>query len=262
MINVITWNVNSINVRKEQLLSLLSNHKPDVVLLQETKCEDHKFPHEEIEDLGYNIKTHGQKTFNGVAILSLFPIDESTTHLENNPLPEHARYIEAVLSLPNSAIRVASVYVPNGEDMDSLKLQQKFDFYDALYKHAQNLLKFEEKLFIGGDFNVAPEEIDSYNPVATENSILFHISVRKKFRELLNLGLKSAYRTLYPNESQFTWWDYRQGSWQRNKGMMIDHILLSPEALDCLAESEVLDSFRANTKPSDHAPVSCSIKHE
>jgi exodeoxyribonuclease III len=256
---IATWNVNSINMRKSQLITWLKQNKPEVLLLQEIKCEDKNFPKEEVEELGYNLAIHGQKGFNGVAILSLFPIDEFIIKLPGNPLPEQARYIEAVISIPQTAIRVASVYVPNGEDLDSPKFKHKLEFLDALKEHCENLLRLEEKIIIGGDFNIAPEEIDSYNADATQDSILCHLSVRKKFRSLINLGFYNAFRVTNPKDQEFSWWDYRRGAWQRNRGMLIDHILLSPEAVDILKTTEIHDKMRGLEKPSDHVPVVCEF---
>lgn len=242
------------------LLEWLKAHKPHVVLLQEIKCETDKFPKEPIEELGYNLAVHGQKGFNGVAILSLFPIDDFITALPHSPLADHARYIEAIISVPKSAVRVASVYVPNGENLDSPKYAQKLQFFDALNAHCSELLQRDEHIVIGGDFNVAPEDIDTFNPDAAQGSVLFDMPSRKKFRSLLNLGMYNAFRLMHPTEHQFSWWDYRQGSWQRNLGMLIDHILLSPISADRLKSVEIHSKLRGLEKPSDHVPVMCELE--
>lgn len=221
---------------------------------------DDKFPHLEIEDAGYNIAKHGQKTYNGVAILSKFPLDDVTCGLPDFE-DEQARYIEAVVSLENEAIRVASVYVPNGNEVGSEKFAYKMSFFDALHKHAANLLKYEEKLAIVGDYNVAPttSEIDVYAPKQLEGTVCCHPDEQRHFHRLQNLGLTDAYRILHPETADYTWWDYRGGGWQAGKGLRIDHILLSPEAADCLKSCEVISSERAKEKPSDHAPVIAEI---
>lgn len=255
-----TWNVNSINMRNDQLIKWLSSTKPTLCLLQETKCIDEKFPKNEIEELGYNIVLNGQKTFNGVAILSLFPVDDTIKTFPNNPIPEEARYLESVISLPGKALRAISVYVPNGQEVTSDRFAIKQEFLKALHAHIVDLLKLDELLVIGGDFNVAPEDIDSYNSAETENNVLTDISVRKLFRTFTNSGLVDAYRALKPNDAEFTWWDYRAGAWQRNMGMRIDHLLLSPEAADCLVDAKIDTHMRGNEKPSDHVPISCKIK--
>ncbi len=256
---IATWNVNSINIRKRQLFEWLKENKPEVILLQETKCENAKFPQEELEEYGYNIALNGQKGFNGVAILSLSPIDEFSTNLPNNPISDQARYIEAVISIEKKAIRVASVYIPNGEDLESIKFKYKLEFLEVFKEHCKNLLSLEEITIIGGDFNIAPEIIDSFSPDAMEDSVLFHLSVRKKFRSLINMGFYNSFRTTNPQDQKFSWWDYRKGAWQRNNGMLIDHILLSPEAADLLQSTEIYDKMRGLEKPSDHVPVECSL---
>lgn len=257
---IVTWNVNSIRTRKNLVLGWVKENKPDVLLLQETKCIDELFPREDFEDLGYNIALKGQKTFNGVAILSLHPIDDIVTELPNSPLPEHARYIEAVISVEGGAVRVVSVYVPNGESLDSDKYQYKLKFYDALNEHLQSLLELEEETVVGGDFNVAPEEIDTYSVDATIDTVLFDLQARKKLRSLINLGMYDAYRLKHPNEPQFSWWDYRKGAWPKNQGLRIDHLLLSPEAADKLQGADMDHKMRGKDTPSDHIPVICEIK--
>lgn len=252
---IATWNVNSIRSRKELVVGWLKENKPDVLLLQETKCLDDVFPKEEFEDLGYNIALYGQKTFNGVAILSLHPIEDIIKNFEGDPLEEHARYIEAVISMPGFAVRVASVYVPNGESLDSDKYKKKFEFFDAINMHFEKLLKQEEILVVGGDFNVAPEELDTYSVDDTRDSILFDLDVRKKLRSLINSGLYDAFRLRYPSESQFSWWDYRGGAWHKNKGLRIDHLLISPEAADILSDVVIDSPMRGKESPSDHVPV-------
>jgi len=256
---IVTWNVNSIRMRKDLVVNWVKENKPDVLLLQETKCLDSDFPKEDFEDLGYNIALSGQKTFNGVAILSLYPIEDIIKDFDNNPL-DHARYIEAVIVAPESVVRVASVYVPNGETLDSEKYQYKLKFFDALESHVSNLLKLNESLVIGGDFNVAPEEIDTYSVADSLDSVLFHISIRKKLRSLINLGLYDAYRLLHPKEQQFSWWDYRRGAWHKNHGLRIDHLLLSPEAADKLDSVSIDQSQRGLDSPSDHAPIICELR--
>jgi len=255
---IATWNVNSIRMRKDLVLAWLKQHKPDVLLLQETKCLDESFPKEDFEDLGYNIALSGQKTFNGVAILSLHPIEDVIRNFDNNPL-DHARYIEAVIVAPDSVVRVASVYVPNGESLDSEKYEQKLAFFDALESHLAKLVEFKELLVVGGDFNVAPEEIDTYSVDESRDCVLFELNVRKKFRRLINLGLYDAYRLKNPNEQQFSWWDYRRGAWQKNHGFRIDHLLISTEAADKLESSSIDPEVRGKDSPSDHAPVLCDL---
>lgn len=251
----VTWNINSIRVRLPFLLSWLKEKGPDVVLLQETKVTDDQFPREEIESLNYNIAAYGQKTYNGVAILSKFPIEDITKGIpgfEN----EQARYIEAVIK----GVRVASVYVPNGMAVGSDKYEYKLDFLKHLYTHTQMLLNYEEAFLLGGDFNVAPQDQDVYDPQEWHEKVLCSTSEREGFRALVYLGLTDALRELHPQERDlYTWWDYRGGAWQNNEGMRIDHFLLSPQAADHLTDAFVDKDIRSLEKASDHAPVCCEL---
>jgi len=260
IMKIATWNVNSINSRKELFLKWLAKNKPEIVLLQETKSVDNAFPKSEIEERGYNIVLNGQKTYNGVAILSKFPIDESIKTFANNPVAGEARYLESVITVKEKTIRVISVYVPNGAGIDDSRYKIKLKFLDALRVHMNNLLKLDEIALIGGDFNVAPEEVDTYNVEASRDSVLFDIEVRKKFRSLLHLGYYDSFRVIHPSEVEFTWWDYRAASWYHNRGLRIDHILLSPEACDLLKDVKIDRNLRASVKPSDHVPVICELE--
>ena len=257
---IASWNINSIKSRLPNLLSWLEESRPDIVLLQELKCLTEAFPREEIEDLGYNLAIHGQKTYNGVAILSKYPIDDVTTELKNNPETSQARYIEAIISVNKTVIRCASVYVPNGQDLDSDKFQYKLAFFDALHAHMQKLLHYDEITIIGGDYNVAPDDIDVHDPKALQNSVCFSTQERQKLKQLIHLGYHDSYRLLHKNDQEFSWWDYRAGAWQRNQGMRIDLMLLSPEASDLLAGAEIEHKIRSQEKPSDHVPVTVSLK--
>lgn len=255
-----TWNVNSIKARLPIVLDWLREHKPDVVMLQELKCITEQFPNMEIEDLGYNIAAHGQKTYNGVAILSRFPISDIETVLAGDPSDEQARYIEAIISLKNSAVRVASVYVPNGQEVGSDKFAYKLAFFERLHSHWQSLLKHREICVFGGDYNVAPEAIDVCDPRALDGSVCYHPAERAKLRALLHLGYYDAYRALNPTAHHYSWWDYRAGAYAQNKGLRIDHLLLSPPATDLLTKSWIDESPRGLEKASDHAPVLCELK--
>lgn len=258
-LTIATWNVNSIKSRLAQALEYLQHTSPDIVLLQETKCVTEAFPYMEIEALGYNCAVHGQKTFNGVAVLSKFPIDDIAKALPGAPEDEQARYIEAVVSLPGKAVRVASVYVPNGQSPDSDKFQYKMQFLDRLHHHCQELLKYEEILVLGGDYNVAPYAEDVHDPLRLDGTVCYHPQERAKLRTLLHLGFTDAFRATNPTTHQFSWWDYRGASWEQNKGMRIDHLLLSPEAADRLTSCEIRSSLRSEEKASDHAPVECIL---
>ncbi|MBY0407215.1 MAG: exodeoxyribonuclease III [Rickettsiales bacterium] len=259
MISVATWNVNSVRPRLAHLLGWLRSDAPDIVLLQEIKCVNEVFPVLEVEELGYNIALHGQKTYNGVAILSKFPLSDVVRGLPGDDTDVAARYIEAVASLPGTskfgALRVASVYVPNGQTADSEKFPYKLSFLDRLRDHAAELVTYGEMLVIGGDYNIAPDDMDVHNPAEWRGSVLTHDEVRKRFRALRNLGLQDAYRLVQPQGREFSWWDYRAGAFQRDDGLRIDHLLVSAMAADALEGCEVAKSLRALEKASDHAPV-------
>lgn len=255
MISIITWNINSIRTRLPFLLSWLKEKQPDIVLLQETKATDEQFPWEELETLHYNIATHGQKTYNGVAILSKFPIEDVTRGIPGFE-DDQARYIEAVIH----GIRVASVYVPNGMAVGSEKYHYKLKFLSKLYHHVQTLLTYEEALLLGGDFNIAPQDQDVYDPQLWHEKILCSTPEREGYRSLVYLGLTDALREMHPQDDDlYTWWDYQRGAWQNNEGLRIDHFLISPQAADHLTDAFVDKDVRGVEKASDHAPVFCQL---
>lgn len=253
---IVTWNVNSVRVRLPALVSWLISHKPDVVLLQELKCVNEAFPLQEIEDLGYNVAVFGQKTFNGVAILSKSPIDDITLGLPSFSHDDQARYIEAIIG----SVRVASVYVPNGQEVGSEKYIYKIDFLNHLRNHLEKLLSYQEICVIGGDFNIAPTDLDVYDPKEWEEKILCSSEERNAFRSLLNLGYRDALRLYHQGLGPFTWWDYRAQAFKNNQGLRIDHFLLSPEASDTIENCQVDTGPRGVDKASDHAPVWCQLK--
>ncbi|MDE3060923.1 MAG: exodeoxyribonuclease III [Pseudomonadota bacterium] len=250
-----TWNVNSVKARIAHVLDWLKKDNPDIVLLQETKCTDDAFPRMEIEDLGYNLALFGEKTYNGVAILSKFPLDDVTRGLPGDDGDSQARYIEAVVSLPGESIRIASVYVPNGQDAGSEKFQYKLRFLDRLRAHLETLLTYDEMLAVGGDYNIAPEDADVHDPKAWEGSVLTHEEVRKRLRSILYQGMCDAFQVSGGADSRYTWWDYRGNALAKDDGLRIDHVLLSPQAADALSGFRIEKNIRALDKASDHAPV-------
>lgn len=252
---IVSWNVNSIRVRLPQLTEYLQSRQPDILLLQELKVQNDLFPYDEIQNLGYNIAIHGQKTYNGVAILSKLPISDVQTTLPGDDEDLNARYIEALCG----HYHVASVYVPNGQEVGSEKYQYKLKFYERLYAHLQSLLRNNDLTIIGGDYNVAPYDIDVHDPDAWKNQILCSIPERNAFRKLLHLGYYDSFRVTHPNEQSFSWWDYRAGAWPKNEGLRIDHLLTSPKATDALLDTGIDKKIRAETKASDHAPVWCKL---
>lgn len=259
MLTIATWNVNSVSVRLPRLLEWLRTEGTDIVCLQELKCEDAKFPRLEIEDLGYNVLTHGQKTYNGVAILSKFPLEEARRGLPDDPDPSQARYLEAVASLPGAAMRVASIYLPNGNPVGTDKFTYKLRWMERLIEHARNLLAFEEVIALAGDYNVIPRPSDCHDPKEWAGDALFQPESRANYRALINLGFVDAFMALDGRDHQYTFWDYQAGAWPRNNGIRIDHIVLSPQAADKLGAVRIDRDERDKEKPSDHVPVVATL---
>ncbi len=252
---IATWNVNSIRSRLPHLLGWLKDDPVDIVLLQELKCTLDQLPAMEIEELGYNVRAVGQKTYNGVAVLSRLPVEVALESLPGDAEDEQARYIEAEISLPGKALRVASVYVPNGQEVGSDKFRYKLNFFERLYRHMQQLKQQDEITVIGGDYNVAPAALDVYSPQTLEGTVCFHPDERARFHALEHLGYYDAFRIKHPDQQAFSWWDYRGGGWQAGKGLRIDHLLLSPQATDVMSDCVILSEMRGAEKASDHAPV-------
>jgi exodeoxyribonuclease-3 len=254
-LRIASWNVNSVRQRLPALIAYLRDAAPDVLCLQELKCEDAAFPRGEVEDAGYNVETLGQKTFNGVAMLSKHPLSDVTRGLPGFENDAQARYIEAVVPYGASVMRVACVYAPNGNPPDTEKYPYKLAFMDALIAHACALLKLEEPLVLAGDYNVIPAPGDVHDPRAWEGDALFLPQTRAKFQTLLNLGFTDALRAVTDASGLYTFWDYQAGAWPRNHGLRIDHLLLSPRAADMLQGVAIDKELRAREKPSDHAPI-------
>jgi exodeoxyribonuclease-3 len=252
---VATWNVNSIKQRIDNAVAWLTERAPDVVCLQETKCVDAAFPREPFEALGYNVQVHGQKTFNGVAILSKLPFDETTPRLPGGDGDDHARFLETSVSTKAGTLRIASLYLPNGNPPKSDKYPYKLEWMDRLIAYARMRLELEEPLILAGDFNVIPTPADAKVPQAWANDALFLPATREKFRALVNLGLTDAVRAVSDDAGLYTFWDYQAGAWQKNNGIRIDHLLMSPQAADRLLAAGIDRHVRGWEKPSDHVPV-------
>ncbi|MDE0779852.1 MAG: exodeoxyribonuclease III [Alphaproteobacteria bacterium] len=257
---IATWNVNSVKARLPNLLEWLDEAKPDVALLQETKTVDETFPAMELEDRGYNCAVHGQKSYNGVAILSKYPLEDVVTGLPGNEEDEQARYIEAWVDAGgNDGVRVASIYLPNGNPTPGDKYNYKLRWMDHLAVRAAELLITEEAVVLGGDYNVIQADRDCYDPAAWTDDALFLPQTRAKFRTLLNLGYTEAWRSLHNESHAYSFWDYQAGAWQKDNGIRIDHFLLSPQATDKLSACEIDKGPRGKQKASDHTPVWCEL---
>ncbi|MBX6329064.1 MAG: exodeoxyribonuclease III [Pseudolabrys sp.] len=252
---IATWNVNSIRQRMDGLQAWLEERKPDIVCLQEIKCTDDAFPREPLEALGYNIAVHGQKTFNGVALLSKLPFDEVAPGLMGDDGDAQARFLEAVISVRGGVLRVASLYLPNGNPAPGDRYAYKLRWMDRLIAFARARLTLEEPLVLAGDYNVIPTPADAKHPEAWIHDALFLKPTRDKFRTLVNLGLVDALRAVSDDPGLFTYWDYQGGAFAKDDGIRIDHILLSPQAADRLAHAGVDRHVRGWDKPSDHVPV-------
>ena len=259
MIKVACWNLNSVRSRIPILEQLVADHSPDAILLQEIKCTEDNFPYMELESLGYNIAIYGQKSYNGVAIMSKAPIEDVTRGIPKFD-DASARYIECVTTLNGLTMRLGSVYVPNGQDPKSDNFAYKLAFMQALREHFQTMRKHEEVFAIGGDYNVAPEDIDVYDPRKLDGTVGFHIEERKLIRAIINDGFYDSFRIKHPSAQEFSWWDYRRNGFVSDLGMRIDHILTSPEATDKLFDTKILKSYRAMEKASDHTPVMCEFQ--
>lgn len=254
---IATWNVNSVKARLPNVLDWLKDANPDVVLMQEIKCETESFPTFEFQSAGYEVRAFGQKSYNGVAIVSRLKIENVTEHLPGDANDAQARYIEADIG----GLRVASLYLPNGNPVDSEKYPYKLAWMERLKRHALDLLATEKPVVLGGDYNIIPEDMDVYDPQAWVNDALFRSESRAAYRQLLQTGYTEAFRALHPQKTHaYSFWDYQAGAWQRDNGLRIDHFLLSPEATDRLIRCDIDRVPRGKEKASDHTPVVLELR--
>jgi exodeoxyribonuclease III len=257
---IATWNINGVRARIENLLAWLKESAPDIVCLQEIKTVDEDFPRSEIEALGYHVETHGQKGFNGVALLSKSSPLEVMRGLPGNEADEQSRYIEGVFALGVGVVRVGGLYLPNGNPLGTEKFPYKLGWMERLISHARDRLKLEEPFILMGDYNVIPEPQDCFNPKVWEGDALFQPQSRQALRRLEALGLTDAVRAVTDAPKTYTYWDYQAGAWQKNNGIRIDHVMLSAEAADRLVSVSIQKHVRAWEKPSDHVPVAVEIR--
>jgi len=258
--DIATYNVNSIKARLTAVTEWLDEAKPDIACLQEIKTVDADFPHEAFEARGYNVITHGQKSYNGVAILSKLPFEETMSGLPGDESDEQARYIEAVVIGARGPVRVASIYLPNGNPVYdesgefTAKYLYKLAWMERLRLHAQSLLKFEEPLILAGDYNVIPADQDVHDPIAWKGDAAFRPETHAAYNAIQFLGLTSAYEQKDGRPNEYTFWDYQAGAWRRDNGIRIDHLLCSGQAADRLTTVRIDKHIRAKDKPSDHVP--------
>jgi exodeoxyribonuclease III len=252
---IATWNINSIKAHLEQAKAWFAEAKPDIVCLQEIKCEDAAFPADVFGDLGYNCAVHGQKTYNGVAILSKHQMENVVKGLDGDASDEQARFIQATVFAPQP-VTIACLYLPNGNPAPGPKYDYKLAWMERLQHHARTLLRLEEPVVLCGDYNVIPTTIDAKNANAWTTDALFLPQTRDAFQRLIHDGWCDSARALAPRETgNYSFWDYQAGAWQKNNGIRIDHLLLSPQATDRLAQSGIDKHVRGWEKPSDHVPA-------
>jgi exodeoxyribonuclease-3 len=254
-VKIINWNVNSINSRIDHLVDLLKKEDPDIVLLQEIKCEESGFPYLMLSDFSYEIAISGQKSYNGVAIFSKYKIQSVKKHFPNNPLVDHARFIEIECETDFGMTKIVSLYAPNGGEVGSEKFVQKFAFYKEFNQYLNQFHNQKENIIIGGDFNIAPFDIDVYNAKNLQNSTGFTLDEKQILRKIFNEGFCDLYRLKNPFSKEFSWWDYREGGFEQNKGMRIDFIISNIEIAYHLKEAKLLKEYRSRIKPSDHIPL-------
>ena len=256
---IATWNINGIKARHDNLIAWLKEAEPDIACLQEIKSIDENFPRSEIEALGYNLETHGQKSFNGVALLSKLPFDEVNRGLpllsETDEPDEQARFIEGKFSVEGKSLSVVSLYLPNGNPVDTEKFPYKLAWMERLEAWVKNNLAHEEAFILAGDYNVIPMPEDCHDPKVWEGDALYRPESRTAFRRLLNFGLTEAIRSVTDAVETYTFWDYQGGAWPKNNGIRIDHLLLSPEAAKLFRGADIDKHTRDWEKPSDHVPV-------
>ena len=251
---IATFNINGVKARIETLLTWLEESAPDVAVLQEIKSVDDLFPRQAIEDLGYNVETHGQKSFNGVAILSKLPLEDVTRGLPGDDTDEQARWIEATV-VGEQAVRICGLYLPNGNPAPGPKYDYKLAWMERLYTRAKALMEGEEPALMCGDYNIIPQPEDAANPKAWVDDALFRPQSREAFRKVLALGFTEAFRARNQAPESYSFWDYQAGAWNRNDGIRIDHFLLTPQCADLLNDCWIESEMRGRDKPSDHVPV-------
>ena len=256
---IATWNVNSVKARLPTVIEVLRDIDCDVICLQEIKCETDAFPYMEIEEMGYQIAAFGQKSYNGVAILSRTQIEDIITGLPGFEDDPQSRYLECVTG-GDTPFRVASIYLPNGNPFPGEKFDYKLRWMGHLQDHAEALLKHEERVVLAGDYNVIPSDEDCWDPEVWKNDALAQPESRAAFQKLQWAGYCEAYASLDGRSHTYTFWDYQKGAWQKDHGIRIDHLLTSPEASDRLEGVEIYKKARQLTKPSDHVPVIANFR--
>ncbi len=255
---IISWNVNSVRARIENILNYINDAEPDILFLQEIKTQNENFPSEAFKKKGYNSYVFGQKSYNGVAFLSKSKIENISNNFIKDKFNQ-SRIITGEIILDKKKIKLVNIYVPNGNPVDTEKYDYKKNWLKLFIKKINNELNKNSNIIISGDFNIIPEEIDVYDFKRYENDALFKLEIRKKYRELINLGFSDVYRYFNKSKQEYTYWDYFAGSWQKNYGIRIDHFLVSNNLLENLKSININKKPRSKTKPSDHTPIELEI---
>ena len=255
---IVSWNVNSVRARIENILNYIKDSKPDILLLQEIKTQNENFPSEIFKEIGYNSYVFGQKSYNGVAFLSKFKIENVKNDFLKDKLKQ-SRIITGEIFLNKKKTKLINIYVPNGNPVDTEKYEYKKNWLVSFIKRVKKELTENSNLIISGDFNIIPEDIDVYDYKRYENDALFRLEIRKKYRELINLGFNDIYRYFNKSKQEYTFWDYFAGSWQKNYGMRIDHFLISNNLLENIKSININKKPRSRIKPSDHTPIELEI---
>jgi len=253
-----SWNVNSVRARIENIKSYLLKYKPDILMMQEIKTEDLNFPYDDFSAMDYESHVFGQKSYNGVAIISKHKLTNIKTDLIKDKLKQ-SRIISAELSYQKKIIQLINIYTPNGNPVDTDKYDYKKDWLDTLIKQLRSILKKNPNIILGGDFNIIPAAEDVYNVKSFEDDALYRLEIRKKLREMINLGFKDVYRHFYDDKEGYTFWDYMRGAWQKNNGMRIDHFLVSNSLIDKVKNININKDPRGREKPSDHTPIEINL---
>ena len=253
-----SWNVNSVRARIENIKEYLKKFSPDIVMIQEIKTEDINFPYDEFKTFEYESHVFGQKSYNGVAILSKNKLQNIRTDLIKDRLKQ-SRIISAEITHKKKNIQIINIYTPNGNPVDTEKYTYKTNWLDDLIKQLKTLSKKNENIILGGDFNIIPSAEDVYNPKSFEDDALFKLEIRKKLREIINLGFHDAYRYINGEKEGYTFWNYMHGDWQKNNGMRIDHFLVSNSVLNNIKNAQINKQPRGKTKPSDHTPIELEL---
>ena len=255
---IISWNVNSVRARIENIKHYIKDSAPDILMLQEIKTQDENFPNDEFKNLGYISYVFGQKSYNGVAIISKHELDNTNKNFIKDDLIQ-SRIITAELKLKKKNIQLINIYVPNGNPVDTEKYVYKKNWLKKFISNVEKKIQKNSNILIAGDFNIIPEEVDVHDFKRYENDALGRLEIRKKYRELINLGFKDVYRLKNKTKQEYTFWDYFAGSWQKNYGMRIDHFLLSNNLIENIKSIKINKKPRSKEKPSDHTPIELEI---